>query len=202
MKRILTSVGLGIGVVALSAGSAIACPPTPTDPDPKYPQSKGWYFVNDTVTFPRGYACNVAIKFHVVGHQRTLVNGHLPPKDWKGPQPGDRVKNVSPDEIVTLTNLKNHRSVTKLISGTLYDHVQRNGTTIKTRGVGKNLFNGKGVQGIVYASGKQRLTVTHFGTPRQTLHIDRTKGTTIEMCHVLGATAVPGKNLEPNSNHG
>lgn len=201
MKRILTAFGMGASVVALSAGPAIACPSTPTDPNPKYPASKGYYFVNDTVTFPKGYACNVAMRLHIVGHQRTFVNGKLqdPKGNYPPPKPGDRSRNESPDEIFTLTNLKNHHSVTKLISGTLFTRVSANGRDLRIRGVGKNLYNGKGIEGFVYAKGRQWLTVDHAFSDHPTLHLNRTRGTTIELCHRLGARAVPGENLPASS---
>ena len=61
MKRLLTILGLGASIAALSAGTASAAsPPTPVEDDPRYPRSEGYYWIDDELQLPAGTACSGA----------------------------------------------------------------------------------------------------------------------------------------------
>ena len=94
MHRILTALGLGASVVALSAGPVSACP----HPH-HYPASEGWFPLNETFTFPAGYACDVKVTLYLKGHQRYLVDGEIPPK--RLPRDGDVIVGETPDVRAT-----------------------------------------------------------------------------------------------------
>jgi hypothetical protein len=200
-RRIGITLGLGVSIVALTVPSAQAAPPVPTENNPKYPASKGYYFVDDTVNAPKGFVCSGAVTIRFVGHQRDYYNGKLADPNSEPPEPklGDRHTGQSPDEIIVVTNVKTGRNVTKLISGTFYDRVVDYGKKgvldLSAKGVGKNVFFGPGVKGIVYADGVQHFTVTNFLNDGGTLHLNKTKGKTVELCHKVGLRAVPGKVL-------
>jgi hypothetical protein len=197
MKRLAAMVGTGFATVALSAGTAFAGCPQPGG----FPEADGWYVADSTEVHPKGAACDVAVKIIIKGHQRDRVNGEAVPEDFK-PKLGDRLVLESPDMTMTLVNQKNGKKVTKKISGTFYDKVvdfNRDGKLdLKSKGVGKNVFYGAGVKGILWADGVQKFRVDNFtGFPDSELHIDKTKGKTTELCNKIGAKAVHGKNILP-----
>lgn len=132
-----------------------------------------------------------------VGHERSTINGKKLseyPDDYV-PQPGDRLVGESPDEVITVTNTKNHRSVTKEITGTFYDTVAPNGNDLHSKGIGKNVYFAPGVKGILWADGVQKFTVTNFKEPTFSLDIYKTRGKTVDLCKKVGAKAVWGKAL-------
>jgi hypothetical protein len=201
MKRLLTSVGLGVGVTLLGAGTAFAgCPQM------DYPTEEGWYAVDETFTIAAGDACDVAVEFHVVGHQRDTINGQVVDlEEWYAenePEVGDRHVGRAPDEQMTLTNLATKKSVHKDISGTFYDRVVdfgRDGVLdVRTRAVGANVFFGPGIKGIVWADGVQKVnTYDFFGETGGEQDIVKTKGKTVELCKRVGARAVEGRAPAP-----
>lgn len=197
MKRALTIVGLGVSIVALSAGPAAAHPRQPYENDQRYPASKGYYWVDETLTLKAGEACNVEVIMIIKGHQRDIVNGEVVTGDSPEPKLGDRHIGQAPDEIVKIVNPANKRKITKVGNGSFYDKVvdfDHDGKLdLKSKGVGKNWYFGAGVKGIVWANGKQHFTVDDFLGASE-LHINKTKGKTVELCKKVGAKAVPGKN--------
>jgi len=195
MKRPLAAVLASTAAMAMiAAGMA---PATASNDDP-YPKSEGWVKVDFKDTLPKGFACNVAVKGHIQGHERFTVNGKVPPKNWKGPKPGDLLKLESPDETATLTNTKNKKKITVKIDGAFYDRVAKNGKDLHSKGEGRNLYFGQGIRGLLWAEGLQEFSVYDFESPKKnTLDIHETYGSTRELCRVLGAKAVAGKNPPP-----
>jgi hypothetical protein len=190
MHRICTALGLGVSVVALSAGPVWACP---TD---RYPASEGWFVLNETFTFPAGYACDVEVTLYLRGHQRYLVNGELPPP--QAPLNGDEIRSESPDLRATVTNTANGRSVTKKDTGTINATVIHNGNDLKAVGRGANLYFGAGVEGLLYTKGTQKFITTNYKDPATiAMQFTKIKGKAVDLCHKVGASPVPGKNPPP-----
>jgi hypothetical protein len=190
MHRICTAMGLGVSIVALSAGPVWACPAD------RYPASEGWFLLNETFTFPAGYACDVEVTVYLKGHQRYLVDGEIPPP--RAPQDGDVIRSESPDVRATVTNTVNGRSVTIKSTGTINGTVTNNGKDLSSVGHGANLYFGAGVEGLLYTKGTQRLTTTDFQDPATiTLHFTKIKGKAVDLCRKVGASPVPGKNPPP-----
>lgn len=186
MRRFITMLGLGIGVTVLSVSTAFAgC----QKPRQSFPSSEGWEAVDQTFAISAGSACDVEVSGHVVGHERSTIDGKPATRD---PQPGDTVVTESPDEVVTLTNTKSGKSVTKKINGAFYDHYLRNGTDYKGRGVGKNLYYGPGIYGLLWTNGVQKYTVYDYASDDYRIQIRALKGKSVELCHRLGANPVAG----------
>ena len=197
-RTILSTIGTGIAIAALSSGSAVAAPPLPTEDSAKYPASKGYYFVDDKIDMPAGSACSGAVTIEVIGHQRDYVNGELvDPTKEPAPALGDRMKSQAPDEFVIVTNTATGQSVTKKINGTLRGtvvDVSNDGVLdLKFVGKGRNSYFGPGITGIVFAAGKQNLTVTDFTNPEGYRLSLATKGKRIDLCRKIGLQPVPGQ---------
>ncbi|HYP46379.1 MAG TPA: hypothetical protein VEQ66_14420 [Propionibacteriaceae bacterium] len=188
----------GLGALAALAMTTTGVAPASAGGEDPYPESEGWQIFNFNDTLRAGYVCNVDFKARVKGHVRVTVNGKLPPKDWKGPKPGDLVVQESPDATATITNAKNRQKVKLDLAGPVYSRVSKNGKDLKSRSVGGNLYFGNGVKGLLYAKGTQWFSVYNFKDPvKVELDLHRTQGSTVELCHFLGAKAVRGKNPPP-----
>jgi hypothetical protein len=202
MKRLMTILGLGVSIAALSAGTASAArPPTPVEDDPRFPTSEGYYWIADEFPLPAGTACSGEVRMTFLGHGRDFINGEItPPEEFPDPVVGMRHVAESPDLVVTVTNVATNRSVTKLVDGVFRDRVVDFGKDgvldLRSKGIGNNVFFGAGVKGIIYASGKQKFTVDDF-LGESVLHLNKTQGKTVELCRKIGLGAVPGSNPEP-----
>jgi hypothetical protein len=201
-SKILTTLGTGIAIVALSSGSAVAAPPLPTENSAKYPASKGYYFVDDKIDMPAGSACSGAVTVEIIGHQRDYLNGKLvDPTDEQQPamKLGDRLKGQAPDEFVIVTNTATGRSVTRKINGTITSTVVDAGSDgvldLNLVGKGRNFYFGPGITGLVFAAGKQTSTVTDFANPEGFRLSLTTKGKRIDLCRKIGLQPVPGQHI-------
>jgi hypothetical protein len=196
MKRtILAAIGAG---AALSLGAAPALASCPTN-DP-YPASEGWYFVDhEKTTAPAGYACNVAVSWVITGHERVLINGQPITADTPPAGPGDRIYSVSPDEHAVFKNEATGQTYRVKDDGSFLDVVKKNGRDLRSKGKGRNFYQGLGVTGILFTTKRhsvQKFTVTDYMDPvKSTLHFHKITGKQIDICHKVGAESVPGKNL-------
>jgi hypothetical protein len=194
-RRILAALGAGM---ALSLGAAPALASCPTN-DP-YPASEGWYFVDhEKTTAPAGYACNVTVSWVITGHERVLINGQPITEDTPPAGPGDRIYSVSPDEHAVFKNEATGQTYRVKDDGTFLDIVKKNGRDLRSKGKGRNFYQGLGVTGILFATKRhsvQKFTVTDYMDPvKSTLHFHKITGKQIDICHKVGAESVPGKNL-------
>ncbi|HYP43807.1 MAG TPA: hypothetical protein VEQ66_01240 [Propionibacteriaceae bacterium] len=188
----------GLGTLTALALTTTGLAPATAGGGVSHPKGEGWEHINVTDTLPAGYVCNVDITLKLKGHVRFTVNGKVPPKDWKGPKAGDLMLTESPDATSVVTNTKNRKKVKVDMSGPLTTRVAKNDNDLNGKSVGGFLYFGRGVKGLIYAKGTQWFSVYNFRDPiKGETDIHRTRGTTVELCHALGAKAVEGKNPPP-----
>ena len=182
MKRILTSIGLGLATAALGAGTAVAGSPTG-----EYPASEGWEYTDITLAIPAGYACDGDVRLFYRGHERRVVTG-----------PNTSTYEAGADVKATFTNVGTGRSLTKRSDGTFYETFVNGGRDLRVVAKGRNLLFGSGVRGILYTTGINKFIVTDVMDPvRSKITVYKIKGKAVDLCRKLGLRPVNGKSLPP-----
>jgi hypothetical protein len=178
---------LRTAVVSTTAALALAfagvATPAGADEDP-YPESDGWMAGSSDRVLPAGSACKVKILEHNAGHLRLL-------------QISKRVvfQDFGEDSRTTYTNPKNGKTVTVNSSGDGLTRSSKSGKTVRITALGGSTFQGRGIRGIVYANGVQKLKITRAGTKKEILHLKIVNGTRKQVCRQLGTKPVKGKNV-------
>jgi hypothetical protein len=144
-------------------------------------------------------SCNVAVSWVITGHERVLINGQPITADTPPAGPGDRIYSVSPDEHAVFKNEATGQTYRVKDDGSFLDVVKKNGRDLRSKGKGRNFYQGLGVTGILFTTKRhsvQKFTVTDYMDPvKSTLHFHKITGKQIDICHKVGAESVPGKNL-------
>lgn len=182
MKRSMVVTGLaGLAVCGLVTAGLTGQASAAEDP---YPESEGWIEVEDQRTIPAGYACKAEVVQRYGGHLKPFqVNEREFFEYW------------SEDSYVTFDNPANGRRVALAGYGGVHIRVSENGNTVRVTSYGGTAYFGKGIKGIVYGDGVQKLTVTQADTADATAHLRIINGTKRQVCHELGTQAVKGRNL-------
>jgi hypothetical protein len=180
---------VGAALMTLSLGSPLA--QATDDRSNAHPESEGWTKLDDRFTIPAGSACNVAIRFRARAFFRATVNGE-PRRDNQRLKPGDVQVEEFEKGRIGLINLETKRTLRLDGAGKFTDTVMPGGNW-RSVGEGDNLYLGERIVGLLSASGTQHFKVLDPYGDTQII-ITRTKGTTRELCTVLGARPVYGKN--------
>lgn len=190
MNRLIRSTVAGLGMSVVAAGTAFAgCPvPASGNPTPPSDSKPAWEDGSGTFELPAGYACKDKVILTSSGHVRQ-------PYEIKKHGKTYIVFEADKDFKTSVYNPKTGKTLVKDNSGDFYDHLVKNGRDSKTIGKGANILFGKGVKGIVWVNGYQKLYIKNYEAPNQKMTIQVVKGKYVELCTKVGSKPVNGKNL-------
>jgi hypothetical protein len=174
----------------VAAGTAFAGCPVPASGKPTPPphSKPAWEYSSDTIEVPAGYGCKDKVILKAWGHVRQPYEITKHGRTYI-------VVEAAKDFKTSLYNPKTHKKVVKDNSGDFYDRLVKNGRDSKTIGKGANILFGRGVKGIVWVNGYQKLYIKNYETQKQKMTIQAVRGKYIELCAKVGSKPVNGKNL-------
>lgn len=197
-RKALGALALAPTMMALSVGAALPASADQHHHGDDYPESRGWYQVDDTIVLKKGEACSKKVVLHYTSHERTLVKGEdgyepVLADDEFTPEGGDEfITQTGEDGRFSLYSPQTDRTVRRPASGDFYQKVTRDGEDLRIVAVGSNVYFGAGVKGIVWADGVQTFKVDDFaGEQGGTVeHLRITKGYSQQLCYRLGLEPV------------
>lgn len=161
-----------------------------TDP---YPESEGYYQVNDRFTLAAGEACDRPVIVTFTGYERDILNGKDPLPDGYDLQPGDTLDSVFPEQEITVINKRDRsKRITRPTDGPSREHVRRNGVDADVFASGNNVYFDRGVKGIIWNRGDAAFVIKNFDDPdSRRLKFKRPlTGPTQELCGAVGLRPV------------